>query len=356
VSAAAVISASHNPYQDNGIKFFSHKGTKLSDKLEARIEKFIKSGVSATKLSNPNNIKRKPLMVEEYKTFLRNSFSKSASIKGMKLVVDCANGATSALANEIFSGLGVVIVPINCSPSGININKDCGSLHPYKLKQEVLKNKAYCGLAFDGDGDRINFVDEKGIVRDGDYLLAIASLHMKEKGLLKNNLLVTTVMANLGLYRAMEKLGIETRQTPVGDRYVFEEMVRSGAVIGGEQSGHIIFKDYLPTGDGMLSALQILGIAGEKRVPFSRLCSIIEKYPQVLINTKVSRKIPVEKLGETSALIKNAEKMLGKEGRILVRYSGTENLIRVMIEGRDKKEINEMAQNISETAKREIDK
>ena len=249
VTAAAVISASHNPYHDNGIKFFSHKGTKLPDKLEARIEKLIKKG-APVKLSKSKSIKCKPQMVEEYKNFLKNSFPKASSIKGLKLVIDCANGATSALADEIFSGLGAVVVPINCSPDGININRNCGSLHPDTLKQQVLKNKAYCGLAFDGDGDRVIVVDEKGIVRDGDYLLAIASLHLKNKGLLKNNLLVTTVMANLGLYRAMEKLGIKTRQTPVGDRYVFEEMVRSGAVIGGEQSGHMIFIEHLPTGFG----------------------------------------------------------------------------------------------------------
>jgi len=355
VSAAVVISASHNPYGDNGIKFFSHRGTKLPDKLEAQIEKLIKAPGSAAAPSGTAHIKRMTNLIEEYKEFLKNSFPGSGSLKGLKLVVDCANGATSRIAGGIFSGLGAEVFPLNCLPDGKNINKDSGSLHPEKLSREVVKRRAYCGLAFDGDGDRIIFVDEKGIVRDGDYLLAIISGYLKKKGRLTNNLLVTTVMANIGLFKAMKKLGIEVRQTKVGDRYVFEEMKKSGAAVGGEQSGHLILLEHLPTGDGLLSALQVLGIAGQAGVPFSKLCSLVVKYPQVLINTRVTSKVPLEKLPATSVVIKSVQKKLGSDGRVLVRYSGTENLLRVMIEGKKKREITAYAQKISDTAKNEIE-
>lgn len=308
VSAAIVISASHNPYEDNGIKFFSHKGTKLSDKIESQIEALIKTSGPVTKSPKPANIKSKPFLVSEYEQFLRDSFPINGGLEGLKLVIDCANGATSGIAQDVFAGLGADVVSLNCSPNGININKDSGSLHPEKLSREVLKRKAYCGMAFDGDGDRIIFVDEKGIVRDGDYLLAIASKYLKSKGRLRNNILVTTVMANLGLFKTMKKHGISVKQTPVGDRYVFGEMVNSGSVIGGEQSGHIIFIEHLPTGDGILSALQIISIAASSKKPFSKLCSIITKYPQVLINTRVAGKMPLEKLKLTSELIAAAER------------------------------------------------
>jgi phosphoglucosamine mutase len=356
VSAAAVISASHNPYQDNGIKFFSHKGTKLSDIVEAKIEQFIaaaKPRLTAKKLSNIIN---KPMLVNEYEAFLKSVLNEGESIKGLRLVLDCANGATSGIAETVFSELGAEVFVVNASPDGENINKDSGSLHPEKLALEVKKRKAYCGLAFDGDGDRVMAVDEKGIVRDGDYMLAIAALNMKRAGTLKNNLLVTTVMANLGLFRAMEKHDIQIKQTPVGDRYVYQEMVKSGGIIGGEQSGHMIFIEHLPTGDGMLSGLKLLGMAARSGKPLSQLCAVMEKYPQVLINTKVSAKVPVEKLKETSRNIEEAKRKLGSDGRVLVRYSGTENLLRVMIEGRDKAEINTLAKQISDTAKDEIEK
>jgi phosphoglucosamine mutase len=294
--------------------------------------------------------------VNEYEAFLKSTLNNSSGIKGMKIVLDCANGATSAIAEKVFSELGAEVSVLNNSPDGKNINTNCGSLHPEKLGLEVIKRKAYCGLAFDGDGDRVMSVDEKGIVRDGDYMLAIAALNMKRAGTLRNNLLVTTVMANLGLFRAMEKHGIKVAQTPVGDRYVYREMVSSGAVIGGEQSGHIILIEHLPTGDGMLSGLTLLGMAAESGEPFSQLCLVMEKYPQVLINTKVSAKAPLDKLKAASQSIEEAKRKLGSDGRVLVRYSGTENLLRVMIEGRDKNEIASLAQNISDIAKEEIEK
>ena len=355
VSAAIVISASHNPYEDNGIKFFSHKGTKLPDRIESQIEGLIKRAGRVKTAPGAPGAKLKPLLLDEYKDFLKSCFTGKKGLGGLKLAIDCANGATSSIAPELFSSLGAEVACINCSPNGKNINKDCGSLHPERLAKEVARLGAYCGLAFDGDGDRIIFVDEKGVVRDGDYLLALGAVHLKSRGELRNNLLITTVMANLGLMRAMEQHGIEVRQTPVGDRYVFEEMIRSGSVIGGEQSGHIIFLEHLPTGDGMLSALQVLEIAVEKGVPFSKLCSIVEKYPQVLVNTRVAKKVPFEKLPAASALIADAAKRLGSDGRVLVRYSGTENLLRVMIEGKNKREISALAQKISDTAKNEIE-
>ena len=355
-----MVSASHNPYHDNGIKFFSHRGTKLADSVESEIEKHIKdetlisSNVSGQfkKLSlinqAPANLFRK------YATFLKNALPTGFSLKNFKIALDCANGATYQVAPNIFVELGADITTINASPDGKNINLRSGSLHPHGLASEVLKIGANCGMAFDGDGDRVIFIDEKGIVRDGDYVLALCSLFLKKNKKLRNNTLVTTVMANLGLFRAMEQHKIKVLKTPVGDRYVYENMKQSGAVIGGEQSGHIIFRKYLPTGDGILSALQVLNVMNETGKTLSDLCAVMVKYPQVLVNMPVAKKVPVENLPTTSQSIKNAESKLKSDGRILVRYSGTENLLRVMIEGLDEDFIAVIANEIAQTAEKEI--
>jgi phosphoglucosamine mutase len=355
VLAGIVISASHNPYQDNGIKFFSHRGTKLPDAVEARIEKRI--GL-ATGLKRPvvsrGAVRSQLALVKEYRDFLCGAFPKGFDLRGMRLVVDCANGATCTVAERVLTALGADIVAANVAPDGRNINRACGALHPENISSLVVKKKAHCGLAFDGDGDRIIFIDENGDVRDGDYLLSLTAKYLKERNKLKNNTLVTTVMANLGLFKAMEREGVNVLKTPVGDRYVFEGMTKSGAVIGGEQSGHIIFRRFLSTGDGILSALQVLGIMRDTGQPLSLLSGVMQKFPQVLLNTRVGKKVPLSSLPVTTKAIQQAEKELKSNGRVLVRYSGTENLLRVMIEGMDKDTISGMAGAISETAVKEI--
>lgn len=349
-----VISASHNPFEDNGIKFFNNSAKKLSDAVEDNIEANI-AEQDEVKCNGKTKIKPQSVLADEYITFLSKSIPQNIKFKGVKVVIDCANGATYQIAPKLFSKLGIDTIVLNNKPTGKNINLNCGSLHPEILADAVKKNNALCGLAFDGDGDRVMFVDEKGIIRDGDYYLSIMAQYLKEKNKLKNNTLVTTVMANLGLFKAMKEKDINVFKTAVGDRYVFEGMQKSSAVIGGEQSGHIIFNKLLPTGDGILSGIQMLSLLAEKEKPLSELCSIMQKFPQILINTKVSKKIPVQNLPKTSDLIKQAEQKLGDNGRVLVRYSGTENLIRVMIEGQGKNEITNMANEISELAKTEIE-
>ncbi|MBN1622528.1 MAG: phosphoglucosamine mutase [Endomicrobiales bacterium] len=352
-----VVSASHNPYQYNGIKFFSHQGVKLSDLIEHKIETQIEKysfNKRTKKAFSKNKVQLKYGLAREYEDFLKSVFPKGSDLKGFTLVIDCANGATYKIAPEVLFSLGAKVVQINVHPNGKNINKDCGSLHPEILSESVKKYGADCGIAFDGDGDRAIFVDEKGTVRDGDYLLAIMSSFFKKKSMLRHNLLVTTVMANLGLFRAMESEGIKVLQTKVGDRYVYEEMLKRGAVLGGEQSGHVILKDHLPTGDGILTALQMLAVMKETNQPLSVLSQKMKKYPQILLNTAVDKKVPIDSLPNTSKIIKNAQNKLNSEGRILVRYSGTENLLRVMIEGTDKKTIASMAKEIVDVAKREI--
>jgi len=361
VLAGIVVSASHNPYHDNGIKFFGPEGTKLPDAVESEIEKHIHGEPVAVRPSRGRAPAAKrasspSLLVKKYSSFLQETFPQKLNLKNLKLAIDCANGATYKVAPRLFGALGAEIVAINVDPDGRNINRSCGSLHPDKLSKEVVKLKCDCGLAFDGDGDRVIFVDENGDVRDGDYILAMVSRYLKEKGKLKNNTLVTTVMANLGLFKAMEKYDISVLKTPVGDRYVYERMKSSGAVIGGEQSGHIIFRNFLPTGDGMLSALQVMSILKETGQSLSDLCGLMEKFPQILINTPVKKKVPLAELPRTSSLIKDIEDKLGSNGRVLVRYSGTENLLRVMVEGQDKQSIAEIAQEVSGTAQQEIER
>ncbi|MFH1369395.1 MAG: phosphoglucosamine mutase [Elusimicrobiota bacterium] len=354
--SGVVISASHNPFRDNGIKFFSSKGTKLSENIEKKIETGILSPHAAEPHPKEKNILKSPELIKDYKGFLKSVFPEKYSLRGLKIVIDCANGATYKVAPEIFGELGAEVTALNVHPDGRNINSGCGATHPEKMAESVKKHGAFCGMSFDGDGDRVIFADENGVVRDGDYFLAICAKHLKEKNELKGNLLVTTVMANLGLYKAMESLGVNTVRTPVGDKYVFEGLINHDGVLGGEQSGHIIFRKYLSTGDGILSALQILEVLLERNKTLSELCGIMRKYPQVLQNTHVAKKVPIEDLLKTSELIKECERKLGNDGRALVRYSGTENLLRVMIEGPDKNVIDKMADEISDTAKEEIER
>jgi len=354
--AGIVISASHNPYKDNGIKFFSSKGMKLSDaveeKLEKEIKKFLEGLIKIPACKKIKNISGKNI-IKQYENFLLSAVP-AGLLKGKKIIVDCANGASYKIAPKILKKLKADLTVINADPTGKNINLNCGALHPEHVAKKVVSQKAFCGFAYDGDADRIIFADDKGIVRDGDYFLAIAASYLKEKKKLASNTLVVTVMANIGLLKAMKNIGIKTVISKVGDRYVYEELVKNKAVIGGEQSGHIIFKNMLDTGDGILSSLQLLKILVEKNAKLSDLSCIIKKYPQVLINKNVEKRIPLENLPETAKSIRNMENKLGSDGRVLVRYSGTENLLRVMIEGLDSDEIKKMAMSIIECAEKEI--
>ncbi len=354
VAAGIVISASHNPWQDNGIKFFSHKGTKLPDSLEEKIEKFIFTPKIIPE-ARPGRKYFKKVLVKEYEQFLAGSLPKGMDLKGLSIVIDCANGSTCAVAGRVMEKLGAKVKAYNTKPDGRNINEECGALHPDKIAKEVLKNKADIGFAFDGDGDRVMPVDQRGIVRDGDYYLAIMSRYMKDRGTLAKNTLVATVMSNLGLLKAMEANDIKVLQTAVGDKSVSEGMARSGGIIGGEQSGHIILKDHLPTGDGILSALQLTAVIKGTGKSLEELSKILTKFPQVLLNEHVSKKVPLEQLPALRAKIAVYEKQLGDNGRVFVRYSGTETMLRVMIEGPDKKQIETMAKDLVAIAKKEIE-
>ncbi|MDD5101714.1 MAG: phosphoglucosamine mutase [Endomicrobiaceae bacterium] len=358
--AGIVISASHNPYHDNGIKFFNSKGMKLPDAIETKLEKELVKYINKKKeIVLKNKIKNQSgkSLIKQYQNFLISLLPKN-SLKNKKIIIDCANGASYKIAQDVLKKLKATVVVINNKPTGKNINLNCGALHPEVVSGIVKKENAFCGFAFDGDADRVIAVDDKGVVRDGDYFLAVVAKHLKGNNKLKNNTLVITVMANLGLLKAMKEAGINTVVSKVGDRYVYDDLKKHKAILGGEQSGHIIFKNLLDTGDGIISALQLLNIlvAGSGNNKLSDLCSWIKKYPQILINEKVVKKIPIKDLPETSKLINKIELKLADNGRVLVRYSGTENLLRVMIEGQDKTEIKKLAQDIINIAKQEISK
>ncbi|MCL2145116.1 MAG: phosphoglucosamine mutase [Endomicrobia bacterium] len=363
-SAGIVISASHNPYGDNGIKIFNSKGLKLTDNIEAKIENKIqkypachcgetRSADAAIRKRVFSNIKEDSSLLKSYEYFIIKNAGK-ISLKGKKIVIDCANGAAYKCAPEVLKKLGAQVIALNVKPNGKNINENCGALHTESAEEAVKKSKAFCGFCFDGDADRLICIDENGQVKDGDFFLGSMSKYLKSKKKLKNNVLVTTVMANLGLLKAMKENKIKVITSKVGDRYVLEDMKKYKSSLGGEQSGHFIFKDVLGTGDGLLSAVMLLSSLNKTGQSPSEFFSGLEKFPQVLINKKVAKKIPVEKLEKTSRLIKSYEKKLAGEGRILVRYSGTENLLRVMVEGKNKKEITGIANEIINSADTEI--
>jgi len=354
--AGIVISASHNPYQYNGIKFFSNSGMKLPDEVESEIEEKL----AALDLSKTEKKERRGNIIPfqeakgKYIDFIKRSIPEGINFSGLKMVIDCANGSVSEIGPKIFSDLGAEVIVVNDAPDGKNINEGCGSLHLEVIQKAVKANRADLGFAFDGDGDRVLFTDERGSDLDGDHLMALCAECLKRKGKLNNNTLVVTSMSNLGLLLAMEKLGIRVLQTKVGDRYVLEETLKSGAVLGGEQAGHIIFLDYCKTGDGLITALRVLSIVREEKKPLSELAGIMERVPQVLINVEVKERKPFGALPLTSRLIREAESTLEKEGRILVRYSGTEPLARVMVEGKDREKIERIAKRISEAIRKEL--
>ncbi len=353
--AGIVLSASHNPAEDNGIKIFSEDGYKLPDNVEDEIEKYILSEKVKTEHVKGDLIGKAQRIDDakgRYIEFAKASV-KSMSLKGLKIVLDCANGAAYNTAPHILNELGAEVIVLNDRPDGLNINLDCGALHPEKMMEVVIKEKADIGIALDGDADRVIVCDEKGQNVDGDHIIAICATHMKENGTLKKNRVVVTIMTNKGFDIAMENVGIKVVKTNVGDRYVVDEMRKKGYVLGGEQSGHIIFSNYTTTGDGIVSALQLLKVIKEGGKKLSKLAGCMKSLPQVLVNVNVNEKKDINKL-KVNKNIKSAEAQLGNKGRVLVRYSGTQNLCRIMIEGENKREIQNMANDIARAMKKEI--
>ncbi|MFO8241081.1 MAG: phosphoglucosamine mutase [Dissulfuribacterales bacterium] len=331
-----VISASHNPFQDNGIKIFSGSGFKLSDEQEDTIEKLILGGKLPDMVPPAAEIGY-AYRIEDargrYIVFLKNTFPRALSMEGMKIVLDTGNGAAYKVAPDTFWELGAEVDVIHNDPNGLNINDNCGSQYTNDLKKRVLETGAAIGLAFDGDADRLIAVDEKGNEITGDQIAIICAKALKEAGLLKNDLLVTTVMSNLGLIIACKKYGIKHHAAKVGDRYVLEDMRRLGSIIGGEDSGHLIFLDHHTTGDGTLTAMQLIAVMVKTGKPLSELAKLMDVFPQRLINVPVKSKPELDTVPQVMDIIKQVEQELGESGRVLVRYSGTQNLCRVMVEG-----------------------
>lgn len=351
--AGIVISASHNAYDDNGIKFFSSDGFKLPDRTEEEIEKIMFSDV--LKNIRPEGAaigraKRIDDAMGRYIELVKSTFPKGRTLEGMKIVIDCSNGSAYKIAPTVLSELGAQVISINDKPNGININDNCGATHTESMQKAVLEHSAHIGIAHDGDADRTILCDEKGEIVDGDKILGICAIDMKREGTLKTNTVISTVMSNIGFEIFLKKSGISIIRTKVGDRYVVEEMIKKGCNLGGEQSGHIVFLDYNTTGDGPITALQILSVMCRREKSLSYLAASIPIYPQILINIPVSKPKRIEDFPSITSAIKKAEKKL-MNGRILVRPSGTEPKIRVMVEGNDMDDITTIAEGLSRIIK-----
>ncbi|MFZ5439245.1 MAG: phosphoglucosamine mutase [Myxococcota bacterium] len=352
--AGAVISASHNPYQDNGIKFFWRDGYKLPDETEAKIEQLIfeKSLDSLRPTATAiGGAVRLDDAQGRYIAQVKSTFPRELTLEGLTLVVDCANGAAYKVAPTALKELGANVIELGVEPDGKNINHNCGALHPEGLAKAVLKHKAHLGIALDGDADRLIVVDEQGKVVDGDAIMAICTGELVARKELAKKTLVATVMSNIGLERAVARWGVKVVRTKVGDRYVVEEMRKHGYSLGGEQSGHLVFSDHATTGDGTLAALQVLAVMCRAGKPMSELTKIFEPVPQTLLNVVVKEKRELSKLPTVTKTIAGVEKKLGKDGRVLVRYSGTEAKVRVLVEGTDAKKIKQYAEEIGESLK-----
>lgn len=349
-NAGIVISASHNPFEDNGIKIFSANGYKLPDEVEVELEEMVLND-QISNLPTGKKLGRSRRIddaIGQYAVFLKEQFPKHLKLDGLRIVIDCANGAGYKIAPKVFQELGAEVFLIGNQPNGYNINDQCGALYPQNLKEQVKLYKADLGVALDGDADRLILVDEKGEIVDGDAILAICGTHYKKNDKLKGNALVSTVMSNMGLEIAMRKVGADLVRTQVGDRYVVEAMRKGNYNIGGEQSGHLVFADCSTTGDGVLAALHVLEVVLENNRPISELKKCFEAMPQVLKNVDVDEKIPLEQLPELQKEIAKVEKKLSDKGRVLFRYSGTEKKARIMIEGPDKKMIDQMAAELGD--------
>ncbi|MEI6397143.1 MAG: phosphoglucosamine mutase [Pseudomonadota bacterium] len=358
-SAGIVISASHNPFHDNGIKIFSADGYKLPDEVEDELERLVHDPNLAENAPTGDGIgtaRRIEDAIGQYAVFLKEQFPKHLRLDGLRVVIDCANGAGYRVAPKVFSELGADVFMIGDEPNGVNINEHCGALYPQTLREKVLLYKADLGIALDGDADRIVAVDEKGEIIDGDEMLAACGVSMLKKKKLKNNTVVSTVMSNMGLDVALERHGGHLVRSKVGDRYVMEAMRQGDHMLGGEQSGHLIFRDSSTTGDGILAGLKILEIMVEDGRKASELRQTMTRFPQLVRNVKVSEKIPLESLKGFQKALKGIEKKLDGKGRVLVRYSGTESLARVMVEGQNRDEIEAFAQDLCEELTSSIDK
>lgn len=350
LDAGVVISASHNPFEYNGIKFFDSKGYKLPDELEDKIQEIIEKGLGSLPKPTGESIGKKTEVenpVHTYVEFLKNTID--VDLKGLKIAIDCANGASYLSAPMALEELGAEVVVINNKPDGTNINNNCGSTHPESLQQLVVEAGADAGLAFDGDADRLIAVDEKGEIVNGDHVMAIIGKHLKAKGKLKKDTIVATIMSNMGFEIACRKEQLSIVRTKVGDRYVLEEMAKSGYNLGGEQSGHIIFLDHNTTGDGLLTALQLLSVLKETGKKLSELKSIMTVLPQVLVNAKIKNEYKDKYMedAEIKAAIERIETEMKDSGRVVIRPSGTEPLVRVMLEGKDENSIQKMAQELA---------
>lgn len=352
--AGVMISASHNPFQDNGIKFFGADGYKLLDETEAEIEALLEK---EDNLPRPTGEEMGRVSEDQESVYVYLEHLKSTidtDLCGMHIVVDGAHGAAYELAPLLLRDLGADVTAIHVNPDGVNINVESGSTHPERLQEEVLKKRAHLGLAFDGDADRLIAVDEKGNLIDGDYIMCICGEFLKERGILKKDTIVTTVMSNIGFFKATEELGIQTEKTKVGDRYVMAKMRDGGYNLGGEQSGHIIFLDHNTTGDGMLTAVQLLRVVKESGQTLSGLSKKMTKYPQILVNVKVKDKEGWDSNEAILSAIQKVEAELGDEGRVLVRPSGTEPLIRVMAEGPHEEKLKEYVEQIADEIQNQI--
>lgn len=358
--AGVMISASHNPLEDNGIKFFGADGYKLSDELEAEIEDYLDAepGASIAQVPRPvgSGVGTAQYLHDvgylRYFTHLKSTVQHR--FDGLKIVIDCANGAASAIVTPLFSGLGAEVIVLANEPDGLNINDQCGSTHPDFVRKAVLEHKADLGLSFDGDADRLIAVDENGSVVDGDQLLFVLAEEMARKQRLKRNAVVTTVMSNLGLSKSLQSKGIEVKKSKVGDRYVMERMLQGGHNLGGEPSGHIIMLDFATTGDGLLAALQLIDVIMSEAKPLSELVSGMTKYPQVLVNVRAEEKHKLDENEKIQQAIRTVEHRMGGVGRVLVRPSGTEPLVRVMVEGPNERELPSYAATIAEAIQDEL--
>lgn len=354
--AGIVISASHNSFEDNGIKIFGPDGFKLPDEEEAKIETMVLEHESIT-LAQGNKIGRVRRIDDaagRYIVFLKNTFPRDLSLDGLRIVLDCANGASYKVAPAVLRELGAEVFTLGVEPNGININSECGSLFPGAAAKRVHETRADLGITLDGDADRAIFIDEDGEIIDGDAIMALVAMHLKRTGQLQNHGMVATVMSNIGLERALERDKISLERSSVGDRYVVEAMRQHGINFGGEKSGHLIFLDHSPTGDGMIAALQVLAIMQQSRKALSELAQVVKLFPQVLVNVEVPRKPELSTLEHFQSEVKKVEEELAGQGRVLVRYSGTEPKARVMVEGPDEKTISTIAHHLASCLRDEI--
>jgi len=351
-----VISASHNPFDHNGIKYIRGDGFKFSDSEEEEIERIYFENHSKNEWPTEKNIGRLKELSEgeeKYINYIKSTLPSKFTLKGYKIVLDCANGASYLITPRVFTELGAEIITINDKPNGININYNCGSVHPASLRKEVLRKKADLGFSYDGDADRVIAVDEKGNIVDGDQIMAICALNLIKKAQLPNKTVITTLMSNIGFDRAIEKAGGKVVKVNIGDRYVLEMMKKVKTVLGGEQSGHIIFSQYSTTGDGLLTSLQLMKVLREEEKPLSNLASVMEKYPQIILNYEVKEKERFLKNVCIRKFIREIEKELDGKGRIFVRASGTEPLIRILLEGEDKNKLEKISQDFREVIEKE---